>query len=199
MDIARATLEAAAVFARCGLRHALGGGLASSIYGEVRSTLDADFAVALPVLAVDRFVTAASTAFHVDADEAREAARDLRMFCMTHKKDLVKVDVHVVPDSGHPKAEFDRARWIQIGDERGEDVLVATAEDVLLQKLLWFQKGGESSQRQWRDVRGILKARMRNLDFGYMRSWAEQQGTRELLERAWIESGGRPPTETAGG
>lgn len=192
MDIALATLDAAATFARCGLRYALGGGLASSIYGELRLTLDADFAVALPVLAVDRFVRVASPAFHVDADEAREAARDLRMFCLTHKADLVKIDVHVVPDTGHHKAEFDRARWIQIGDERGQDVLVATAEDVLLQKLMWFRRGGEESQRQWRDVRGILKARLRNLDLGYMRSWADQQGTRDLLEKAWIESGGGP-------
>lgn len=188
MDIAQATLGAAAVFARCGLRHALGGGLASSIHGEIRTTLDADFAAALPVLAVPRFVQVASVAFHVDEDEVRSAARDLCMFCMTHKPDLVKVDVHVVPDTGHHKAEFDRARWIQIGDERGEDVLVATAEDVLLQKLMWFQKGGESSQRQWRDVLGILKARAHNLDLGYVRAWADPQGTRDLLERARIAS-----------
>lgn len=188
MDIARATLDAATAFARCGLRHALGGGLASSIHGELRLTLDADFAVALPVLAAERFVLTAQASFHLELEDVRDAARDLRMFCMTHKADFVKVDAHVVPDTGHHKAEFDRARWIQIGDEPGEDVLVATAEDVLLQKLLWFRKGGESSQQQWRDVRGILKARGRNLDLGYVRDWAEQQGTLELLERARAES-----------
>lgn len=189
MDIASATLGAAATFARCGLRHALGGGLASSIYGEPRTTLDADFAVALPLLTADRYVAVASPTFHVDAAEVREAARDLRMFCMTHRADFVKVDVHVVPDTGHHKAEFDRARWIQIGDERGEDVLVATPEDVILQKLMLFRRGGESSQRQWRDVCGIVKARLRNLDVGYLRSWAEAQGTLDLLERARREAG----------
>ncbi len=192
MNLALATLDAATVFSRCGLRHALGGGLASTIYGEMRLTLDADFAVALPPLAVDRFVRTASSAFHLDADEAREAARDMRMFSMTHKMDLLKIDVHVVPDTGHHKAEFDRARWIQIGNGPGDEVLVATAEDVLLQKLMWFRKGGEESQRQWRDVCGILKARSRNLDLGYLRGWAEQQGTRDLFERAWMETGGAP-------
>lgn len=192
MNLALATLDAATVFSRCGLRHALGGGLASSIHGELRLTLDADFAVALPPLAVDRFVRTASPAFHLDADEAREAARDLRMFCMTHKVDLLKIDVHVVPDTGHHKAEFDRARWIQMGNGPGDEVLVATAEDVLLQKLMWFRKGGEESQRQWRDVCGILKTRSRNLDVGYIRGWAEQQGTGDLFERAWMESGGTP-------
>lgn len=194
MDIAIATLTAAGVFARCGLRHALGGGLASSIHGEMRSTLDADFAVALPVLKIDRFVRTATTDFDLDPADVGDAARELRMFCMTHRRDLVKIDVHVVPDSGHHKAEFDRARWIQIGDERGEDVLVASAEDVLLQKLMWFRKGGEVSERQWRDVVGILKARLRNIDVGYVREWAERQNTLDLFDRVWVESGGRSRT-----
>lgn len=201
MDIARTTLAAAATFSRAGLRHALGGGLASSIYGEVRTTLDADFAVALPALKVDAFVRAADVDFHVDAAEVRQAAANLTMFVMTHRLDLVKVDAHVVRDVGHHKAEFDRARWIQIGDARGEDVLVASAEDVVLQKLMWYRRAGEVSERQWRDVRGILKARSRSLDLGYLRTWAEEQGTIELLERAWLESGGGAaragPTDSA--
>jgi hypothetical protein len=190
MDIARATLEAAAAFSRAGLRHALGGGLASSIYGEVRTTLDADFALALPVLKVPVLLRVAEPQFYVDEAEMRAAALHTSMFVMTHRQDLVKVDAHVVRDVGHARAEFDRARWIQIGDDRGQDVLVASAEDVVLQKLVWYVRGGELSDRQLRDVRGILKARWQNLDRGYLRTWAAEQGTLEILERLWREAGG---------
>ena len=35
----------------------------------------------------------------------------------------------------------------------------ASAEDTLLYKLVWYRLGGEHSERQWDDVRGILMAR----------------------------------------
>jgi hypothetical protein len=34
---------------------------------------------------------------------------------------------------------------------------VATAEDMVLQKLIWYRDGGSVSDRQWADVLGILR------------------------------------------
>jgi hypothetical protein len=45
-------------------------------------------------------------------------------------------------------------------------------EDTILAKLEWYRPGGEVSERQWRDVLGILKTRAGELDLGYMRKWA---------------------------
>ena len=45
------------------------------------------------------------------------------------------------------------------------------------------------SERQWRDVLGILKAQRERLDLGYMREWAKELRVSDLLKRACGEAG----------
>jgi hypothetical protein len=65
---------------------------------------------------------------------------------------------------------------------------VASAEDTLLAKLDWYRMGGEVSERQWRDVLGVLKVQAGGLDLEYMRRWARELGVDDLLERALAQS-----------
>ena len=44
--------------------------------------------------------------------------------------------------------------------------------------------GGEVSDRQWRDILGILKTRAGELDLDYLRKWAHEIKVNDLLERA---------------
>lgn len=50
-------------------------------------------------------------------------------------------------------------------------------------------KGNQGSDRQWYDIVGILKVQGTNLDFDYMKLWAEDLGVMELLLRACSEAG----------
>jgi len=54
----------------------------------------------------------------------------------------------------------------------------------ILAKLDWYRQGGEQSDRQWRDVLGVLRVQSNALDRGYLEDWAKQLGLSELLNRA---------------
>ncbi len=73
-------------------------------------------------------------------------------------------------------------------DEALGVTLVASPEDVVLQKLVWYRKGGEVSERQWRDVIGVLSIQADALDTGYLTSRADRAGVTDLLDRARDEA-----------
>ena len=64
----------------------------------------------------------------------------------------------------------------------------AGRNNVILAKLDWFRQGGELSERQWRDVLGVIKAQSPGLDEVYLRQWAGSLGVGDLLEQALVEA-----------
>lgn len=64
---------------------------------------------------------------------------------------------------------------------------MSTAEDVILAKLRWYRDGGERSERQWRDIGGVIAAN-RSLDNEYLRPWARRLNIADLLDKALREA-----------
>ena len=56
-----------------------------------------------------------------------------------------------------------------------------------LKRLVEALAGGETSERQWNDPRGIVRVRGPMLDLEYLRRWAPQLGVDDLLERLLAE------------
>lgn len=88
---------------------------------------------------------------------------------------------------------FDRSRFarrlretITTSPEGSADI--ASAEDALLAKLEWYRLGGEVSERQWRDVLGIIKTQEDRLDREYLTRWADELNIQDLLVRAFVAS-----------
>jgi hypothetical protein len=99
----------------------------------------------------------------------------------------IKVDLFCLRDRPFSRAELDRGQAMVLP---GRPTLrVASAEDTVLTKLEWFRKGGEVSERQWRDVKGICKAQWRTLDRAYLDRWAGPLGVEDLLDRVIRECG----------
>lgn len=171
-----------------GVRYYLAGSLASSAHGIARASLDVDIVAELEAGHVDRMAQRLASAYYVPHDHMRTAVAERRSFNLIHLATMFKVDVFVSPLRPFDRQAAERARLEPI-DEGAESPRfpVASPEDTALSKLEWFRRGGETSERQWRDVVGVLRVAHR-ADRAYMRQWAAAIGVADLLERALAEA-----------
>jgi hypothetical protein len=77
----------------------------------------------------------------------------------------------------------------KVSEESEPGLFLATAEDIILRKLYWFQLGGGSSERQWNDVLGVLQVQKEKLDYSYLQRLAHQIGIANLLKQAILDAG----------
>lgn len=173
---------------RLNVRYLIGGSLASALYGVPRATLDADLVADLRWEHAEPLARALTEAFYVDAEMIREAIRQQRSFNVIHLETAFKVDVFVKKPRAFDDAQFARRVRQIVATEPERTAFVASAEDTLLAKLEWYRLGGETSERQWRDVLGIVKTQSERLDLAYLREWAVQLGVADLLEKAMSQA-----------
>jgi len=190
-DLLLALAPVVKVFREIGVRHFIGGSLASSAHGMARASLDVDLIAELvgrhaPVLA-ERL----HEAYYLDASRIEWAIRSRRSFNLIHLATMFKIDVFVAKGRPFDSMALQRATPEMLGDEPEAPVVpMATAEDIVLAKLEWFEAGGRTSERQWTDVVGVLKLRQSDIDPAYLRRWAAALGVEALLERALAEAAG---------
>ncbi len=179
----------ARILEKLGVRYCIGGSVASSVYGEVRTTLDVDVVADLHSEDVEAFVAALVSDFHVVDEAVRRAVEERTSFNLIHHEMLVKADVYVAPDDPVHQAQLARSRRVALRSEPGSEVALASPEDVVIHKLRWYEMGGRVSDRQWRDVLGVLKVQGESLDLSYLKRAASDLDLGGLLARACSEAG----------
>ena len=163
----------------------VGGSIASSIYGEPRATQDVDMIAELKARHVRPLIAATQNAFYIAEEDVFHAVSRFRSFNVLHLETMTKVDIFVLGTDALDREEMRRRQPRFVAGTR---LVVATPEDIALQKLIWFRKGGGVSDRQWRDVLGVLKVQAERLDWDYLKHWAESLNLSDLLQRAKSES-----------
>jgi len=186
------------VLAKLGVRYLVGGSLASSLHGIPRATHDVDLVVDLRDDHVQPFVRALEGTFYVDEDRVRESVRRRSSFNVIHLESMLKVDIFLLKDDPASQNEMARREAYRVSDEPQQDLFVASAEDTILRKLLWFRLGGSISDRQWQDVLGILAVRGDTLDWNYLETQAEALGVGDLLTQILKENRRTPETPEEG-
>ncbi len=182
-------LEVVRLLDSLGVPYLVGGSLASSLHGIPRATQDADLLANLRIEHVQLFVAAVSPAFYVDAERVLHAVQRRSSFNLVHLKTAIKVDIFVLKPDPLSLQEMARRQILPVPGEPGTVLQVATAEDTVLQKLLWYQQGDRISERQWNDVLGVLKVQRQRLDLDYLKEWAPRIGVDNLLRQAFEDSG----------
>lgn len=165
---------------------AIGGSFASTVYGEPRATNDIDVVANLRTAHVSDFVRKLGEHFYADEAAIRAAVATRDSFNIIDERSFLKVDVFVPPPGSLGEGQLTRRRQYSISAS-GPAVFVLGPEDTAVQKIRWFRLDGETSDRQWRDILGVI--RLTQLDVAYMRELAVEGDLVQLLDRALRESG----------
>ena len=174
---------------RSGVTYYLTGSMASNYWGIPRTTHDLDFVVQLPASAITAIVQAFSGDFYIEESAVRAAYQPPHQFNAIDTRSALKVDFWL------PKPEpFDREmlrRRVRV-TLFGEPSWIATAEDVILHKLIWNRI--TPSGRQLGDAAGVVAVQAEALDKNYLKQWAQELKLVDGLEK--LLSGEIKPKQT---
>lgn len=177
------TIKVTRVLQSLNIPYLIGGSLASTLYGMIRTTQDSDIVALMGIEHIEPFVTALQNEFYVDHEMIAGAIQHNSSFNLIHLEKLFKVDVFIPKSRPFLNAQIQNAREQTFSLDEDLRAKFASPEDTILAKLEWYRLGGETSERQWRDVLGIIKVQDDLLNLPYLHHWAAELNITDLLER----------------
>jgi hypothetical protein len=182
------TLQVTSVFESLSVPYFIGGSLASALYGMVRTTLDSDIVAEMRLEHLQPFVSALQAEFYIDEEMIADSIEHHSSFNIIHRETIFKVDVFIPYQRPFLQSQLARAQKQTFSTVPEVSARFSSPEDTILSKLEWFRLGNEVSERQWRDILGVLKTRAGELDLAYLQKWAKDLKVSDLLDRALAES-----------
>jgi hypothetical protein len=164
-----------------GSAHYIGGSFASSFHGTPRLTNDVDLVVELNLAQAALLIADLDGRYYIDQARVLEAVKKRSSFNILFLKTMFKIDIFVSGDTLLDRSAMRRRQRISLGDD---EVDIASPEDSILRKLDWYRSGNEVSERQWRDVLGILKTQGSKLDILYLEEMVDALSLRDHWQRA---------------
>ncbi len=177
MTLADLLVETIRALERSQIPYMLTGSLASTFHGEPRATRDIDVVIDPTPGALEELIDSLqSVALYIDRDAARAALQERGQFNAIGTD--AKVDFIIRKDRPFAVSEFKRRQRVQLPGTDGD---VVTVEDLILVKLVWATD--TDSERQLRDVAGMVAVAGTTLDRTYVAAWADRLGVAEAWRR----------------
>lgn len=156
------------------------GGFAAILYGEPRLTIDVDIVVDMKWEHVRSFVAAFPIPdYYVSEDGIRDSLQPRYPFNVIQPSTGAKVDMVPLPQDPFTRAAFSRRQRLEY-DEVGHTAVFITPEDIVLAKLIAFQR--TESDKHLRDARGVLVTQWGRSDVEAIRRGARALGTLDEFE-----------------
>ena len=171
----------AVILDELGIMYAIGGSMASSVYGKARFTQDADITVEPFESKADEFFNGVRALFYISREAMWEALRQRGSFNLIHLERALKIDIFVRKDTEFEKQLLTRRRFFELAEGMKKKLAVVSAEDIVLLKLQWYRQGGCVSESQWKDVVGVMRVQASKLDHAYIKKWAKTVGVNDLV------------------
>ncbi len=130
------------------------------------------------------FVAQLQADLYLDEKSIERAILNRGSFNLIHLKTMFKVDIFVAKQRPFDQLQIDRGKSTIIAIDPERTARILSAEDIILAKLDWYRLGNQVSERQWRDVLGIIRIQGTQLDLAYLRETAVSLNISDLLERA---------------
>lgn len=170
------------IFEQTEITYYITGGVAATAYGDPRTTRDLDVVISIERSQqnIQNLVSILEAAgFYVPGVEDIISGR-LNTLQIIHQQTILQADLILSSAAEWETLKFQRRRL-----ENG--IYFISPEDIILSKLQWRQKS--QSEKQWRDVLGVLKVQRERLDFDYLNQWANHLDLAEALDQCMREAG----------
>jgi hypothetical protein len=171
-DILSALKPVIQSFEKLDIPYYIGGSVASSVYGMARATLDVDIIADIKTSQIAGLKKNLEGDFYIDADMIADAIDRTSSFNLIHLDTVLKIDVFIHKNEPYQNKVLERK--IKDTFEEGEQSAgfyfssPEDTEDIIINKLQWYEMGGRVSERQWFDVTGVLKVQGDLLDKKYL-------------------------------
>ncbi|MEM9275021.1 MAG: hypothetical protein AAGA80_18955 [Cyanobacteria bacterium P01_F01_bin.143] len=161
------------------------GGVAAIAYGEPRTTQDLDIVIYIDFSNLSRLVSELENNGFYVAGLDDVVIGKISILQVTQIETISRADIIITTDEPYEQLKISRRQVYSLPD--GTDIIIASAEDIIPSKLAWSRQS--KSDKQWRDILGILKTQRERLDFDYLNQWSQQLEVYDELEKAKKESG----------
>lgn len=173
------------IFEQVGVDYYITGGVAATAYGEPRTTQDLDVVLDIFPDELGQLVQVLELAGFYVAGVEDTVAGQTRTLQIIHQETVMQADLMLSGTDEFDVMKLERRQLLSIPN-RGQ-LYFASPEDIILSKLQW--RKFSPSEKQWRDILGILKTQTNKLNRAYLQDWAMRLEVASDLEQAFQEAG----------